>query len=148
MMNERINDFCAEAKLMAEQHGFHEGWTKSRNMAEVSGGEFGVEKEEIDHAYFAKSIALIQSELSEALEADRHGNHASLPKFFKAKNKDGQPFEEAFKANVKDTVEDELADAMIRIFDLCGFLNIDLQQHITLKMMYNSARPRLHGKKY
>ena len=148
MKTKSINDLCVEADLMAERHGFHEGWNNLKNLATESGEEYGVKVEEVDHACFAKCIALIQSELSEALEADRKSNRASVARFFKAMNEDGQPFEQAFKVHIKDTVEDELADAMIRIFDLCGYLNIDLQRHISLKMMYNAGRPRLHGKEY
>jgi hypothetical protein len=63
---------------------------------------------------------LIISELSEALEADRKGrtyNHSLH----------GYPLtltsvsDWDFKELVKDTVEDEIADAVIRILDFCGY---------------------------
>jgi NTP pyrophosphatase (non-canonical NTP hydrolase) len=53
-----------------------------------------------------------------------------------------------FAKDVKDTFEDELADAVIRIADLCGYLNIDLESHIKAKMRYNETRPHKHGKEY
>ena len=71
---------------------------------------------------FGTVIALIHSELSEALEADRH--------------------------NEKEHVAEELADVAIRLGDLCGGLEIDLESAILEKMEKNAARPRLHGKNY
>jgi len=58
-------------------------------------------------------------------------------------------FESFFKKNIKDTVEDELADAVIRIFDLAYEMDIDLAWHIAMKVRYNEKRPFKHGgKKY
>ena len=53
-----------------------------------------------------------------------------------------------FRNNVKSSFEDELADVAIRLFDLCGGLDIDLHNHIQLKMAYNSTREHKHGKKF
>jgi NTP pyrophosphatase (non-canonical NTP hydrolase) len=40
----------------------------------------------------------------------------------------------------------ELADVVIRCFDLAGFLGIDLDHVIRMKHEYNTTRPRKHGK--
>lgn len=40
----------------------------------------------------------------------------------------------------------EIADAVIRIFDLCGGMHIDLMQAIQVKMSYNKIREYKHGK--
>jgi NTP pyrophosphatase (non-canonical NTP hydrolase) len=53
-----------------------------------------------------------------------------------------------FKENIKDTFEDELADTVIRILDLCGARGIDLEKHIYLKLKYKATRERMHGKNY
>lgn len=42
----------------------------------------------------------------------------------------------------------ELADAVIRIADLCGHLGIDLDAVIAEKMAYNAGRPYKHGKRF
>lgn len=67
-------------------------------------------------------LALIHSEVSEALEADRHGD--------------------------RENFAEEMADTVIRICDLCGGKGIDLEKAITEKMAVNVARPKLHGKQY
>ncbi|MDR1340654.1 MAG: hypothetical protein LBK58_11480, partial [Prevotellaceae bacterium] len=54
----------------------------------------------------------------------------------------------SFKANIKNTVEDELADVIIRTLDLCGHLGIDIERHIEMKMKYNESRGYKHGKNY
>lgn len=42
----------------------------------------------------------------------------------------------------------ELADAVIRIADLCGVLNIDLEACIATKLQYNATRPEKHGRQF
>lgn len=63
-------------------------------------------------------LCLVITELSEAVEADRKGRHADIKTFNAAL--DGFECEAAFEAYIKDTIEDELADAAIRILDLAG----------------------------
>jgi len=92
-------------------------------------------------------LMLVVSELSEALEADRKNRYASdMPTVLL--HSDLDTFPEIFKGNVKDTFEDEIADAIIRLFDLCGYMNIDIEKHIDLKLKYNQGRPAKHGKNY
>ena len=80
-------------------------------------------------------VMLIITELSEAVNADRKGNYASqkisstsrYTSFPTSENR----FKKEFNAFIKDTVEDELADAVIRILDLCARrnVNISLSEH-------------------
>jgi NTP pyrophosphatase (non-canonical NTP hydrolase) len=41
----------------------------------------------------------------------------------------------------------ELADLVIRVLDLCGAYDIDLEKMILMKMKYNKTRPYRHGNK-
>lgn len=100
-----------------------------------------------------RSLMLVIGELSEAHEALRKERFADLDRFEareKYKNVDQDP--EFYAANfehlIKDTLEDEIADAVIRLFDFCGFKGIDIEKHIDLKLKYNKQRPYKHGKKF
>lgn len=94
-------------------------------------------------------LMLVTSELAEALEADRAGAYADIVAFHEAISEEELPcFKTAFENNIKDTFEDEIADAMIRLFDIAGARGMDLEEHIFLKLKYNSLRPHKHGKKY
>jgi NTP pyrophosphatase (non-canonical NTP hydrolase) len=53
-----------------------------------------------------------------------------------------------FCENVKDSVEDELADAIIRLLDLSAYMGIDIDAHIQAKLAYNATRGTRHGKAY
>ncbi len=78
---------------------------------------------------FAQAAMLIVTEISEAVEADR-------------KDMMDQHLTQ------RRGTEVELADAMIRIMDLSGRLNLDLGGAIEEKLKYNANRPFKHGKKY
>ena len=100
---------------------------------------------------FGKILALIHSEVSEALEADRKSRRADrfrVSLLTKEMRVDLISFRDKFKIEVKDTVEDELADAVIRIMDYCGAMKIDLSAHIEMKLEYNRSREFKHGKNY
>jgi NTP pyrophosphatase (non-canonical NTP hydrolase) len=92
-------------------------------------------------------LMLCVSELAETMEADRNGLYADLELIEKDKE-NFIDFKWSFENSIKDTFEDELADTIIRILDLCGAKGIDIEKHIELKMKYNATRERMHGKKY
>lgn len=76
-----------------------------------------------------EAIALMHSELSEALEALRKGNP------------------------IDDKIDDfhnlviELADCVIRVMDYAGAKGLPLAEAIVAKHEYNRTRPHMHGGK-
>ena len=98
-------------------------------------------------------LMLVTSELGEAMEAHRKGKFANLERLeFELSPNSELPYERhlsaKFEMHVKDTFEDEIADAVIRLLDLSAGLGIDLEKHINAKVRYNESRPKLHGKLY
>lgn len=100
------------------------------------------------------ALMLIVTELAEAMESYRANNRLGAGKLesIQWNSNLNEDFTEEdinqFKLVVKDTFEDEIADTIIRLFDLCGWLNIDIHKHIILKLKYNSTRPYKHGKAF
>lgn len=66
-------------------------------------------------------LMLIISEIGEMVEADRSGRRANYAKYNGNGGKD-------FEALIKDTVEDEMADVVIRLGDLAGALHVDFKE--------------------
>lgn len=88
---------------------------------------------------FGEQIALMHSELSEALEEHRAGR-AMTEVYFK-QNEDGS------LSAKPEGVPIELADLFIRLLDTCEHYGIDLETVTHLKMSYNATRPHRHGGK-
>jgi hypothetical protein len=67
-------------------------------------------------------LMLVLTELAEAVEADRKGKWAKLDHdtIDTLERIGGAPYAQMFLREVKDTVEDEIADACIRLLDLIG----------------------------
>lgn len=122
-----INEICKIQHEAAKQKGFYD------NPSELG-----------------TLLMLIVSELGEALEADRTGRWSDIEAFESMLNDDVSELQkiEAFKMYVKDSFEDEIADVFLRLFDLCGYMGIDIDKNIKYKMWYNATRPNLHGKAY
>ena len=108
-----------------------------------------------DRNFFARELMLIVSELSEALEAERRGRDAckfpAHPEKMLLDNIgciEDEKWKHHFELYIKDTIQDEIADALLRIMDMCGRYKIDIDTHVAIKSYYNSLREQKHGKKY
>jgi len=96
---------------------------------------------------FPEKVMTIVTGLAEAVEAHKNGNHAAPGALERAMAE--RPFAPSrFQYLVKGMVEDKLADAFMRLFDICGQLGIDIGKHIEAKLEYNKTRPYKHGKLY
>lgn len=103
---EKTNEFIDRAYKCACEHGFHD--------------------EELSVEHY---LMLVLSEIGEMVEADRKNRHADLSRFKREYEKypnlvDEQTrFVASFEKYVKDTLCDELADVVIRLFDFCGTID-------------------------
>lgn len=79
----------------------------------------GYWKEEERHPLYQK-LMLIVSELSEAMEADRKGKWGGKEAIQNVEKAENMTFEKAYETYIKGTVEEELADFLICLLDLCG----------------------------
>lgn len=94
-----------------------------------------------------EKLALAHSELSEALEAFRKPHPDFKINETQWWSEDGGVSHNYDKSyNHPEGFGIEMADAAIRIMDICAFLKIDLGQAILDKMTYNDTRPYKHGK--
>ena len=96
MNTEMLNALKEKAHKTAVEHGFHDDAKPD--------------------AYY---LGLVMSEMGEAINADRKGLHANVVRFVEDMEL-GNPFKDSFERHIKDSLEDELADIVIRLLDFAG----------------------------
>lgn len=121
---ETINKLCRDANNTA----IDKGWWKERDMLLNAAVEAGCEQF-CEATIQASCLALIASEVSEALEAVRHGN----------------PPDD--KVSQFSGLEAELADVLIRVFDMAAAFDLNLGEAVVAKMAMNATRGQKHGGK-
>jgi NTP pyrophosphatase (non-canonical NTP hydrolase) len=150
-----IKDYIQESHAIAVSKGWWEGERfkipchclmkgsfgyTTNPLCETCNG-IGFKLKEIERSFGAQ-IALMHSELSEALEEFRNTGLGDTDKFIYylsgSWGVDGEK---------PEGIAVELADVLIRIFDTCGKYNIPLQEALDLKLAYNKTRPHRHGGK-
>jgi len=116
-----LNELRDEALRIATEHGFKD-------------------------ATIGEDIALMHSELSEALEEFRAGKIPINETHYEAK--DGQTSRERTAYFAKPVgIPSELADVIIRILHFSGKHKIDIARAVAEKMHFNETRPFRHGDK-
>lgn len=108
-MEHNINEFAKEVHELAKEKGWYE---KDRGIPEA--------------------IALMHSELSEALEDYRRGKMTLT-----FRESDGKP----------EGLPSEFADVIIRVLDTCHHLGINIGEVLKIKHEFNKSRPYRHGGK-
>ena len=100
-----------------------------------------IHKNAVDHGWWEQDVtpgealgrlALVHAEVSEGVEEVRKGE-GFYGMYFDGEKPEGLVV--------------ELADAVIRIVDLCEALDLDLETAMMVKHQYNNGRPWKHGKK-
>ena len=125
-----IQRWIDEVYQNAIDHGFYTDWTNiSKCVRDNEDQESIKDIGAVVDMFVAQKISLIHSELSEALEAWRKRKKSDF-------------------VNGRDSFELEIADTIIRIFDLCGFLEIDIEKRMIWKHNYNKKREYKHGKAF
>lgn len=96
---------------------------KGKTISEMCAICHGIAKEKgfwDQERNIGEALMLVVTELAEAMEGYRIKDNANF--------------------------KEEIADAFIRLFDLCGGLGIDIEEEIARKSMKNKGRPYKHGK--
>lgn len=143
---EKLRDLCHQT---SKDKGF---WDEDKQVITRADKKKGGAWQEMTEApmkpwNFGEKIALIHSELSEMFEAWRKGvgDHPTdkVIRIMDPNSTDRHTDENGMR--YMTFIEEEVADVFIRLFDLCGKLDIDVGRVILAKMEYNKSRPHMHG---
>jgi len=148
-----IREASQASNKIATDKGFWEDYDNILRKMESATDIFDkTDVERVKIAFRSEKIAIISSELGEAIESMRTdkyyaGGHDGI-EVLNSLIGNSFRFQSAYGTHVKDTFEDELADSIIRLLDLCYKMNINIDEFIKLKMEFNKNRYDRHGKKF
>ena len=119
-----INELVKEAHENAVKHGFCEDFSLIKDIVDEIDclDEYDKANKILKTNAICTRLTLIHDEVSEATEGLRKNDIANF--------------------------KEELADIAIRLGDLCGLLDIDLEAEILKKMKINKSREYKHGKAF
>lgn len=147
----KINEMASNAHKNANSKGFYDETEMALNELDPIISKLKPQIYDcVKQAFIAQRLALITSEVSEALEAARKGHFEPgqyIPDKLIDEMSDAE-FAAFYKHDHKDRFAAELAGTIIRIGDLAAWLGIDLERAVELEMRFNSTRPHKHGKTY
>lgn len=118
-----MNYLTKEIHKNAKKKGFWKNYQQLQQMKPLLKKEMYLS---FYYSFVSQQLALIGSEVSEAVEYLRHNDSDTLSPFFK----------------------EELADIIIRTIDLAEGLDIDIIKEITEKHQKNLKRPKMHNKNF
>jgi|688.fasta_scaffold119660_6 hypothetical protein len=142
-----LTELSKEIFSTNKEKGFWENHFGTMYLVETNDNFSKEQAKAIQDAFVSQKLMLITTEIGEAMEALRDDNYSIILKdwHFDIEDRETKIF---FEDNIKNTFEDEIADSIIRLLDLSGGLNIDIQKHIDLKLKYNKTRGYKHGKQF
>ena len=141
-----------------EDSGFWKDYDDIKNIMKSNPNIFSKQQiEQVKYAFISQKLSLIQKEISDSLNSLRTGKNfqsgkENLEKIIEmSKNplEGADPllyFKGAYITHVKDTFEDELATAFIKLCDLCKKIDLDLEKFIELKLAFNKTINEKHNK--
>lgn len=107
----KLNELKTEAFSIAKANGWHDKEYSDEHL-----------------------LMLVITEIGEAINADRKGNHADEARiaYFKrmTEGHDDFDFKTYFEQNIKDTFEDECADVVIRLLDLADLRSVEIEEDL------------------
>ena len=119
MLRDEINALSMQAHQNAEEHGFYSRLQYEMD-AMIDADEPSL-AEDIRRTFVVAALGKIGSEAGEAISCAQKKLH-------------------------NDGLDEELADIVIRVFDLAAFMGIPIGDAIMAKMEKNKGRPYMHGK--